>query len=62
MTERAGWFASESDPEDATPWGPYQPFVQVSGGCFPLPIWFSTVEDCERFIREDLIGLGVLDG
>lgn len=56
MEERKGWFADQCEEED-----PWQPFVQVAGGCFPLPVWFETEEACEAFIRNELAGLGELE-
>lgn len=58
---RAGWFVNESDDEDRVEGSPYQPFVQLAAGCFPLPIWFRTEADCQHFIDTELVGLGRLD-
>ena len=44
------WFADVSDPEDACDGMPWQPFLQIAGVCFPLPIWFATETDCVAFI------------
>lgn len=58
VAEPRGWFADESDPEDAVAGSPWQPFVQVDGACFPLPLWFATRDDCEWWINENLPHLG----
>jgi hypothetical protein len=44
------WFAAVSDDEDAVPGAPWQPFLQIAGGCFPLPMWFATEAECWSFI------------
>lgn len=61
MSERSGWFADPSDPEDRDERWPWQAFIQTAGGCYPLPLWFETKEACERFIRDDVLGRGMLD-
>jgi hypothetical protein len=44
------WFTDFSDEEDAVKGSPFQPFLQISGGCFPLPMWFKTEAECNAFI------------
>jgi hypothetical protein len=44
------WFADLSDDDEAVEGSPWQPFVQIAGGCFPLPIWFLTEHECQAFI------------
>lgn len=56
-----GWFADITDEEDRDSRWPWQPFIQTAGGCFPLQgVWFATEEECEIFIRGEIIGRGVL--
>lgn len=57
-----GWFADLADEEERDPRCPWQPFLQISGCCFPLPVWFASEEDCMEFIRDDIVGRGLLDG
>lgn len=52
MPEGEFWFADRSDPEDEVTGMPWQPFLQIAGGCFPLPLWFATEEECQAFIAD----------
>ena len=52
-----GWFADRSD--DRAGWSPH---LQISGAILPLPVWFDTRDECENFIRAELIGQGWVDG
>lgn len=55
---KRGWFA-DVDPEmKAFKW---QPCCQVDGMVQSLDIWFSSKEGCEDWIREEVLGLGMLD-
>jgi hypothetical protein len=59
---RAGWFADPGDKDDdgydeRYPWRPY---LQISAGCVPLRLWFASKEDCEQFIRDEVLGKGLL--
>jgi hypothetical protein len=56
--DRKFWFADHPDEEDADDQNRdmWQPFVQLSGMCLPLPVWFDTEEDCRAFIRDEIIG------
>ena len=49
-----GWFAEC----DETGW---QPYAQTEWGHFPLEVWFPTEQACESFIREQIVGLGILN-
>lgn len=55
-----GWFAEA----DISPAGKqmWQPNVQISGAILPLPVWLDTREECEEFIRRELVGHGWIDG
>lgn len=57
-----GWFADIGDEGEAPDRFPWQPNVQVNGLILPLTVWFETREQCEEFIRCELVGLGWLDG
>jgi len=47
-----GWFADIEDEGDY-----WQAFLQNDIGCFPLDgIWFQSKEQCEEFIRTDILG------
>lgn len=61
MSEDRFWFADVSDPEDAVEGSPYQPFIQTAGGCFPLPLWFATEQECRDWIAEYVVGAGLED-
>lgn len=61
MTDGTGWFADLSDNVEATAIGPWRPFLQAAGGCFPLPIWFASKDECEKFIGEHIAKTGWLD-
>lgn len=47
------WFADVSDDpiSDGFLW---QPFLRLNGCCLPLPLWFPTEADCERFIHTSI--------
>lgn len=54
-----GWFA-EPDPE--TPAYPWRPVLQLEGTCAPdFDIWFKTKDECETWIRENVLGAGMLE-
>ena len=55
-----GWFAdTDISPTGARLW---QPNLQVNGAILPLPVWLDTREECEDFIRRELVGHGWIDG
>jgi hypothetical protein len=60
MSDR-GWFADLADEEERNPRWPWQPFIQITGSCLPLPVWFETEAECLDFIRTDIVGRGLLD-
>jgi hypothetical protein len=60
LDEPSGWFADLSD-NKTLPSYPWQPFLQLVSGCYPLPLWFSTEADCEDFIRTDILGQTMLE-
>jgi hypothetical protein len=55
-----GWFADT----DIGPGGKrlWQPNLQVNGAILPLPVWLDSREECEDFIRRELVGQGWIDG
>lgn len=57
-----GWFADIDDDPDRGSRFQWQPNIQVGGAILPLPVWFETREGCERFIREEIVGQGWIDG
>lgn len=60
--ERRGWFADQDpDDPDHMPSAPWRPYLQCGGVCPPLRMWFQTKGDCERFIRDEVIGKPWLD-
>lgn len=55
-----GWFA-EFDRE-ASAGVPWRPVLQLDGGHAPdLDIWFASQQECEDWIRDNVIGRGMLD-
>lgn len=59
---RTGWFADpgDMDEDDYDERFPWRPYLQTSGACVPLRLWFATKEDCERFIRDEVLGKELL--
>lgn len=58
--ERVGWFSDIEDrPNHQYPW---QPCLQAELGlCLSLDIWFPTQEACDNFIKESILGKGMID-
>jgi hypothetical protein len=56
----SGWFADAGD-DDSRARYPWQPFLQLEAMCLPFPMWFSSEQDCEEFIRTHIIGQPMLD-
>lgn len=54
-----GWFADGSD--DAPKGYPFQPCLQLDGMCMSSTVWFQTREECEQWIRENVIGQRMYD-
>lgn len=56
-----GWFADTAmdgdDPPDGYPW---QPVLQAGNSCHPIDVWFRTEEECLSYIRDNILGKGVL--
>uniref|UniRef100_UPI003F493582 hypothetical protein n=1 Tax=Streptosporangium sp. CA-235898 TaxID=3240073 RepID=UPI003F493582 len=52
-----GWFA-EWDRETTN--GGWRPVLQLDGHAPDFDIWFSTKQECEDWIREEVIGCGML--
>jgi hypothetical protein len=61
MDEIQGWFADQDD-RDGTREMRWRPYLQGEAACIPLDIWFDTKDACEGYIREQVIGAGMLDG
>lgn len=55
-----GWFADIDLDMDIPGFNRWVAVLQVPGCCFPLPVWFRTKEECERFIREEVVGQPML--
>ena len=49
------WFA-ERDSDGYDPRWQWQPTLQGSGFCLSLPVHFATKQECEQFIRDEVIG------
>jgi hypothetical protein len=58
---RQGWF-SDIDPDtaidDTFRW---QACLQLEGWCPTIDVWFDTKEDCDTFIRDEVVGKPALD-
>lgn len=58
---RRGWFADYDDDQDSDWHGKWRPYLQLDGMCFPLAdIGFYSEADCDQFIRDDILGKGLL--
>jgi len=60
---RSGWFADpgDKDEEGYDERYPWRAYLQTPLGCYPIDgCWFRSKVDCERFIREDVIGQDIL--
>lgn len=56
----ARWFA-DVDPEATFRWS-YRPYIQTKGGVVcSLDIWFEDEEECLEFVRNEIVGVGILD-
>lgn len=56
-----GWLAVKERPdEDHDHRYPWFPALEVGGSSYPLPVWFATEDECEAFIRDTVIGKGLL--
>jgi hypothetical protein len=53
---RTGWFADRGPTDDG-----WFPCVQTETLNLDLEVWFETEAECLRFIREEILGLGLLD-
>jgi len=47
------WWAEKSDELEKFPWCPT---LQTDSSCFSLPVHFATEQECEAFIREEVLG------
>lgn len=59
MRKDLGWFADLSDAEDRDPGFPWQPFIQITGGCLSLDARFKTEEECMTFISSEILAHGI---
>lgn len=50
---RCGWFADID--EDADSPFRWQPVLQVSGSCLPLPVWFESKTACDEYIADVIL-------
>lgn len=59
--EPRGWFADID--EDTGPSDPYrwQPCLETGAGHIPcFSVWFATEDECTQWIRENVLGVGLL--
>jgi PadR family transcriptional regulator, regulatory protein PadR len=57
---RRGWF-SDIDPEEApSETHQWQPCLQLDGWCPNFDVWFASKEECDDFIRRDILGQPML--
>lgn len=61
MNGERGWFADvRQDPEDG-PADMWQPCLETGIGHIPcFDIWFATRQECEKWIAETVLGVGML--
>lgn len=52
--QETGWL-SGIDPEMTGPHR-WQPVLQTSWGCVAFELWFATEEECDAFIRDEVLG------
>lgn len=62
MDEPEGWYADESDPDESGRGLIWQPHLRTGDGVDVLDHWFDTEEECTRYIRERVLGRGMLGG
>jgi hypothetical protein len=58
MPEKPYWFADQANADEYAPRGyPWRPYLQTdSSMCIPLEgIWFGSKEQCEDFIRDEVL-------
>jgi hypothetical protein len=53
-----GWFA---EPTHETPAYPWQPTLQTDGLCLSLTVWFETKDECEAWIRANVLDAEMLE-
>ena len=60
---KTGWFADIANVDDPllkSDGYRWQPCLQLEGGhCPAFDVWFATKEECERFIKDEILGQGV---
>lgn len=57
MTHNENYWWAEKD-SDALEGYPWCPTLQTDNSCFSLPVWFAIEEECETFIKEEILGAG----
>lgn len=59
--QETGWFADLADEEQRDERWPWAAFLQMESECHRLDgTWFATKEQCEDFIRSEILGRGLL--
>lgn len=60
-----GWFADVPAVDEwadaPSPESPWRPYLQLDGIRVSMNVWFRTEDDCTQFIREEVLGKGMLD-
>lgn len=54
-----GWFADLDEERGEVAGYAWRPFLQCPGHVVPADIWFASEEDCQEFIRTDILGRGM---
>lgn len=52
----AGYWFAATDEEEGAGGFVWRAYLQLPGWCPGLPAWFSSEEECVRFIKEQVIG------
>lgn len=61
MTDQreGGWFADiDNEGDDPATW---QPVLAYDGGCVAVSVWFHSERECLDFIRDVIVGKGMLE-
>jgi len=59
---KTGWFADIANVDDPllkSDGYRWQPCLQLGGWCPSLDVWFATEAECERFIKDEILGRGM---
>jgi len=59
--ERRGWFSDINEDEGVNEYV-WQPCLETGNGHIPcFDVWFKSQADCDRWIAENVLGVGMFD-